>query len=530
MRNLDSTTRARVKLAASSLILGSALAMPAFAQSADPQTLQTQIQDLQKQLDQVKADQAKTKAIADKAAQGQTSDGKNFLTNSAVKVTLGGFIENTAIYRTRFEGSDVGSGYNVGGALGGPGGNIPYRNLPQYYTGEFRDTARQSRLSLLVQGQEDYSSLAAYYEMDFLGIGTGSNYKESNSYVPRVRHLYTTYDDDKDGWHFLAGQTWSLLTLDRVGITPRSEITPLTIDAQYATGFTWTRQPQVRLVKDWNKTLWAGIAIESPQTTMGGANAYANNSTLTLPDGRQVHINNASCINNGQNDSGCGLAGYGEPNLSLDQIPDITAKVAADTSFGHYEAYGVARFFNSQVYDTAGNSNYTTMGGGFGADALIPVVPKYLEFQASGLVGRGIGRYGTSQLPDVTVDPTTGKLTPIPEAQVLLGLVGHPNDLWDIYGYAGMEAAAATDNGTAGNGWGTPTNAAMAGCYTEGVACSVNAQAVRQINVGAWYSAYKGKYGAMKIGIEDSETWVKPFGLQTVEDNIAMFSVRYFPF
>jgi hypothetical protein len=61
------------------------------------------------------------------------------------------------------------------------------------------------------------------------------------------------------------------------------------------------------------------------------------------------------------------------------------------------------------------------------------------------LVGPGIGRYGSVGLPDVAVKPS-GVLAPIPEIQALVGLVGHPNQLyrplrlwpgrggwWDVY-------------------------------------------------------------------------------------------------
>ena len=37
-------------------------------------------------------------------------------------------------------------------------------------------------------------------------------------------------------------------------------------------------------------------------------------------------------------------------SLSLDQYPDIIGKVAFDPGFGHYEAYGIARFFTDRTY------------------------------------------------------------------------------------------------------------------------------------------------------------------------------------
>jgi hypothetical protein len=53
----------------------------------------------------------------------------------------------------------------------------------------------------------------------------------------------------------LAGQSWSLITQFKVGITPREENTPLTIDGHEAVGFDRARSWQVRLVRDWNNRL-----------------------------------------------------------------------------------------------------------------------------------------------------------------------------------------------------------------------------------------------------------------------------------
>ena len=73
-----------------------------------------------------------------------------------------------------------------------------------------------------------------------------ANFRESNSYTPRIRQAYFAYDDDNWHGHFSAGQMWSLLTQNRVGIFNGAENIPLTIDAQYVAGFNWARQPSIR--------------------------------------------------------------------------------------------------------------------------------------------------------------------------------------------------------------------------------------------------------------------------------------------
>ena len=249
---------------------------------------QKQIDQQQQQLELLKAQARQAQTSADKASMaaqqaqttaamaapppapaGKTSHGILY-SSPNVNVTLGGFIESATIERDHNELDDVGSTLK----LSSTGNGIPLPDTQDYHGSEFRETARQSRLSLLAQGDDNLKSYAAYFEFDFLGAGNSSNSGESNSYVPRIRHIYATYDDPADGWHFLGGQTWSLLTMDRVGITPRTEVTPATIDAQYVTGFQWTRTPQLRVVKDFDKTIWAGLSVETPQASVYNNGAY----------------------------------------------------------------------------------------------------------------------------------------------------------------------------------------------------------------------------------------------------------------
>ena len=131
-----------------------------------------------------------------------------------------------------------------------------------------------------------------------------ANFRESNSYTPRIRQAYFAYDDDIWHNHFSAGQMWSLLTQNRVGILNSTENVPLTIDAQYVAGFNWARQPSIRYVQDVGKISWFGVSVESPTTNfasngngVGGAPAIgapgvgtqtalaSPNSGLTVPPG-----------------------------------------------------------------------------------------------------------------------------------------------------------------------------------------------------------------------------------------------------
>jgi hypothetical protein len=500
------------------------MAGPAGAQTATVGSLQSQIDALQKQVDALKAALAAQPAPAPSAALSQApsapAGGMTFGNKTAVKLTLGGFIEATGIERNLYTGSDVNSKWNLGS------GGFPLPNSPNYYQNEFRGTARQSRLSLLAEGQDDLVALKAYFELDFLGGGSGTsgNSQESNSYNPRIRLLYGTYET-KAGWHLLAGQQWSLITMNKVGIEPRQENIPMTIDAQYVPGFTWTRNPQVRLVKDFGSTVSVGLSAEAPQTIITGGKL----STSSLPNNYTYQLANA---NNYAYTTGTTNNSNMPGSMSLDQYPDIVGKVAVDPGFGHYEAYGLARFFNDRTLVSNSHSNNTTVGWGAGGAMLLPVVPKLLDFQGSALAGQGIGRYGSAGLYDVVVNPNTGKLDPLTEVLALVGLVAHPNNRTDVYAYAGMEQASRKDvQGTTG-GFGNAAYAPIA-LLAEGNTTSssyVQASGVQQATLGFWYSFYQGIYGRMRVGLSDSYTKLSIFGLPDEKMNVVMVSFRYYPF
>src|SRR5580704_17491604 len=190
-------------------------------------------------------------------------------------VTLGGFLASEGLYRSRNEGADIGSTFS----------GIPFPSTNTAHTSELRFSARQSRLSVLVQGNADSDTHLAFYgEFDFMAGPGSANSNESNSYSPRIRNIYGTVDWDAEGIELLAGQNWSLLTLNSHGITPRNEVPPATIDAQYSVGFNWARQPQIRIVKNWDHQFWLALSAENPQTTFAGAPGNGTLAGLNVVD------------------------------------------------------------------------------------------------------------------------------------------------------------------------------------------------------------------------------------------------------
>ncbi|WP_134492770.1 hypothetical protein [Methylocella tundrae] len=437
---------------------------------------------------------------------------------NGVSITPGGFLALEGVFRDRFIGADIGTPYQ----------NIPYGNVRTGYANEFRMSARQSRASLLAQGDVNPTThLAGYMELDFLGAAQTANSNESNSFNPRIRHLYATVDQDDFGAHLLAGQTWSLVTMSTKGIVPRQENIPLSIDAQYVPGFVWTRTPEIRVVKDFDKTFWAALSIENPQTTFGGYTTVGT-TAATLP----------STLVFNQAPPGGSL--FNSLNaVSLNHMPDIVGKVAWDPTFDghnvHMEAFGLFRDFYSQV----NNSNHDVAGGGFGGSVLVSLLPKQLEVQFSGMTGRGIGRYGSAQLPDVAFN-WNGTISPLQETMLLTGLTWHATPDLDLYAYAGEEYqnASYSDIVTGGAvnafGLGNP-QFSNAGCSIPGsTICNGNIHLIRQITGGVWDKIYKGSFGQLRAGFQYSFTQKYSFqgigGGAKAQENMGLFSLRYYPF
>jgi hypothetical protein len=353
-------------------------------------------------------------------------------------------------------------------------------------------------------------------------------------------------DQDDFGAHLLAGQAWTLATMNSKGIVPRTEMTPLVIDDQYVPGFVWARQPQIRVTKDFGQTLWFALSAENPQTTFGSTFS-SNGVAPTVPTINNTVIPPGGSLFNSAN------------AISLNQFPDIIGKAAWDPTIGdrtiHMEVLGIFRDFHDRVAFpfATGFRNQTdeVAGGGVGGSILVPIVPKMLEARFSGLTGRGIGRYGASQLPDVTFN-ANGSLAPIQETILLAGLTWHAIPGLDFYAYAGEEYQNPSFGFTTLGanhfvGFGNPffNNS---GCEIElSTVCSNNVKLVRQITGGFWDDIYKGPYGRLSGGLQYSFTQKYGFNgigvtgngipgipgtgsAPKVNENIFFTSLRYYPF
>jgi hypothetical protein len=550
-------------LAGASLLALDPAAAQSLSDSEKIERLQRQTEQLQKQLKALQEEIALTKKKTEKVEAAQAKEAapaghaaptpdreptKSPLAKAPawtdkVKITLGGFVTADSVFRARNQVNDIGTNFT----------QIPYPFSPLYGEHEFHGSARQSRLSLLVEGNiTPVQKLSGYWESDFLGVATNSNYIETNSWAMRMRHAYVTYDNTAWGFHLLGGQSWSLLTQNTVGITPRKENIPLTIDADYVDGFNYTRNWQIRLVQDFGQKVWLGVSVETPATVDNNVPAGVTGTPAMPVTVNGLEINAVNTATSGFLQTVA---------VTPDHVPDVIEKAAFDPGWGHYEVFGIERWFSDNTFCAVstptgcavGTTNLkTSFGAAVGGSVLLPLIPKYLDAQASVMYGRGIGRYGAGQLPDVTI-AADGSLAPVTVLQTMVGLVGHPWESLDVYAYGGIEQAKANFfNGVGNNPGSTPFgygNPAFdnSGCnITTGASFAAPAPATTPANciannrrlldgtVGFWYNLYKGPLGRVATGAEYEYIRREAFngigGAPSTANHIILTSLRYYPF
>jgi hypothetical protein len=422
-----------------------------------------------------------------------------------ITLTPGGFLEFSSIYRERNETADIGSSF----------AGIPFPNNNNYYIKEFRETARNSRISLLAQGPPDTKNKGeGYLETDFVSAGTSSNANESNGYTQRVRQAYLGWSRPDLGWALMAGQAWSLVTLYKSGLTARQEDIPLVDDGQFYTGFNWARQTQLRVVRTFSPALTVGLSLESAQNLLKG----------NVPTGATA-----------SNPGGAGL--NGAASYSTDIAPDTVLKVAVDPGYGHFELYSLTRFLHDRAPSVPGilstEASRTTVAQSFGAGLILPLWGKWLELHATTLIGHGNGRYGSAQLSDSTYNATNGSIAALREQQGLVGLIAHPSTAIDVYAYGGLEQQTAAYGIIPADNTACGTNFGNLGSLPPSAECG-GVGRVRQIAGGITWKAYRGPLGYVTAGPEveyvKDTAYIARNGTSAETNNtMVYFTIRYYP-
>jgi len=290
------------------------------------------------------------------------------------------------------------------------------------------------------------------------------------------------------------------------------------------------RLSQIRYTQKFNDMFTAAVSVENPA-------ALVTSNTSTGAPALGTIFNNPGASNSFTPPNG---AAFAANNVTLDYLPDFVAKVAIDPGFGHYELFATERFFRSRDIVTGQQKNIKSNATGFGGNLIVPVVPKIVDFQASVIAGRGVGRYGSSQLPDATINPNTLGVEPLRGFSALAGVTVKPAPAWTFYGYVGEEQVSKKDffETVAGKTYGYGYGSSLfdnSGCETEGVgSCASNTSRIVSGTVGGWWKFYQGWLGNGQVGLSD--TWIKREifsgvgGDPNTNINITLVSFRYYPF
>ena len=491
------------------------------AQQVSTQTAQTaaDVQQVKSSVAQLETEQSTLTdtVINNQAAVSEQINSPTVIHYKGVTITPVAFFALEGVWRQRSLNSDINTPFN----------SIPFPSANEGHIGEFNFSGRQSRLGALFQGNAGRYALSGYIEADFLSSGTTSNDNQSNSYTLRHRQFWGKAESR--GFAVTGGQMWSLVTEGGRSTDVRTEKLPNTVDPQYMVGFSWARQPGIRLQQRFGELrtgqCTAAMSLEKAQITNFTATSATTGAVPT----------NFYFAGTGANG---GLFNAFNGTYANNVAPDLIVKFALDYPKSHFEVGGLARFMRDRYYPilgttttTAGTTTTTsyvlsatatndtkTAGGAFLSGRISP--SKYADVALQMMAGDGTGRYGSSQLADATLHPN-GTLAPIHNYHGLFSLETHPTKSLDVYAYYGGEYAQRTYyRQTVGAfngallGYGAP-NLNNAGCYalpanpassTGGTDTPVNCNAptryIQEPMIGFTYRVVNSpKYGRLQYQV-----------------------------
>jgi len=525
-----------------------------------------QVQKVQSDLSDVKAAVNTSTEVARKAEKKVDAlEHPASIAYKGVRLTPGGFFDLTGVYRTHAMNSGPASQFNA----------IPLENALTSSTSstavgglsEFELNARGTRLTLRADADAGSTKLAGYVEGDFYGTPL-ANPNQTTAYAFRIRQGWGRASW-ANGWKITGGQMWNLVTMNRRAADADAVWTPNVIDTNYVVGYDWGRQAELRIAKTFDKKYTIAMGLVDP-SALSNLNTVTTNGQVaglaTAGSGNLGTSPLASCL------ASASLCPVANP-YSTNMAPDLVLKLAYDDpKFGHYEIKGVGRFFRERVLAqaaVAATGGVTTAfpavtahnaysdGAGIGGGAIIPVLPKKIDFVFQGLYGKGISRYEDAGQYDVwirtnTVDSKLGTLTSagadnglqlVKSFSAVVGFETHPTPKWEADLYFGDEyyyrdlysvystTGASTINQYVLTGYGSPT--AAVGGNNKNIALGT---------ATVWYDLYKGSYGTLRYGAQyeytQRGTWSgngkSLLSQQSVAgttlkgiDNIGQFSIRY---
>jgi uncharacterized coiled-coil protein SlyX len=375
----------------------------------------------------------KEAAVTESAA--QKSPGAEVVPSSPLEFHLGnaifkvgGFLDATAFFRTT----------NVGSGIGTSFGGIPYSNTVAGRLTETRFSAQNSRLTMMFQTPVGANTnVKAYVEADFLGFQPSNAFETSNSDSFRLRLYWGQVTTGK--FEFLAGQTWSFLVPNRVGLSPNPSDLFYTynMDTNYQVGLPWTRALEFRFIYHASKEWAMGLALEDPQQYIGNAVVLPPTPAGPAPTGTTSTSVYTNQVDNGANALPATSGGTSTPNL----FPDVIAKIAYDPVFNgkhmHIEASGVLSQFKLFTPATSVTPAFheTATGGGGSVNFNLEMF-KNFHLILNSFFGDGTGRYIFGLGPSLIVKPD-GSPGLVHAYSGLGGFEWQPNSKLQLYAYYG---------------------------------------------------------------------------------------------
>jgi hypothetical protein len=403
---------------------------------------------------------------------------------------IGGFMDATVIMRDTNTGNGIGTSF----------GTIPFGNTPQGNLNETKLSTQNSRLTLQATSKVGSANLKGYVEVDFLGNAPNGLNVTSNSNTLRMRLYWAQYTQGK--FEFLAGQSWSLLTPNRTGLSPvpGDLFYSQDVDTNYQMGLTWGRTTQFRFIAHASDVITAGVSLENPEQYVGSA--------VTLP----------AAFPAAEVDAGSVTTNVPNP------YPDIIGKVAFDPKTGathqHLDAAVVVRGY--KTYNPATDTHFTETGTGGEINAVVEPV-KNLRLAANAFFSNGGGRYiANTNLPDFVV-AGDGSLALVKSRSFIVGpevQAGPKALLYGYYSEARADQTLATD-----------TNGKLAGFGLPGAGAAN--QKIQETTVGLTQTFFRDpKIGGLQLMVQYSYVKRTPFSVPagtpvTAKTNMVYVNVRY---
>jgi hypothetical protein len=385
--------------------------------------------------------------------------------------TPGGFMDFTAIFRSTNTGNPGGTNFFA----------IPFSNTVGGHLTETRFTAQNSRLSLKATDKFGENNVVGYVEMDFLGNDAANVEVTSNSHTLRQRLYFV--DVRRHKWEVAAGQMWSWLTPNRVGMSSITSDVFYTqdMDFNYQVGLTWTRAPQFRVAYHPNDNWGIGVALENPEQ-------FGGQSEVTFPQAFNAQL--AGQIDQANISS--------TPNVFPDVIPKITYDT--DVAGKHFHVEGAGLLTTAKITDLSGGTfvKHTKAGGGAEAAINLEVV-KNFRIVANGFYSDGGGRYIFGMAPGLVVVPNAAgtdlAISMVHSGSAIVGFETQATPHTGFFGYYGGVYAQRnffldTTNPTPGRfaGFGGPNSA------------NNNNRAIQEGTIGWIQTFWKNpQYGALQL-------------------------------